>query len=110
MLLKDLTKVYISRAEEINDHGEYTKEWKFVSIAYLNLQQDLNELDRKASGEVDYEIIKARTEKSYAIEKGDGISLTNISKQEKIIPEYRVTEINKIGSTCLCRMELYNGD
>lgn len=110
MLLRDLTKVYVSRAKEKNDHGEYEKTWDFILTAYLNLQQDLNELDRKASGEVDYEIIKARTEKRYTIEKGDGISLIDISEQEKIIPEYRVTEINKIGSTYLYRLELYNGD
>ena len=36
MLLKDLTKVYVSRAEEINDHGEYSKTWKYISTAYLD--------------------------------------------------------------------------
>ena len=31
MLLRDLSKVWISRAEEKNDHGEYTKTWKYIS-------------------------------------------------------------------------------
>ena len=47
MLLRDLTKVYVSRAEETNDHGEYLKAWKYILTAYFNMQQDLNELDRK---------------------------------------------------------------
>ena len=49
MLLKDLTKVWISEYEKINDHGEPRKVWKYKGIAYLNLQQDLNELDRNLS-------------------------------------------------------------
>ena len=110
MLLRDLTKVYISRAEEANDHGEYTKVWKFVSTAFFNLQQDLNELDRKPSGEVDYGVIKARTKREYSIQKGDGISLKNVSTEREIVPDYRVTEINKIGNTYVYRLELYNGD
>ena len=51
MLLKDLTKVYLSRAEETKDHGESSKTWKYVSTAYLNLQQDINELDTKSTVE-----------------------------------------------------------
>ena len=109
MLLRDLKQVYVSRAEEINDHGEYTKTWKYISTAYLNLQQDVNELDRKSSGEVDYSIYKARTERTYDIQKGDGISLNDISKLEAFIPEYRVIDINQIGSTYMYRLEKYNG-
>ena len=109
MLLRDLKKVYISRAEEINDHGEYTKTWKYISTAYFNMQQDVNELDRKSSGEVDYSIYKARTERLYDIRKGDGVSLTNISKEDSFVPEYRVIDINQIGSTYMYRLEQYNG-
>lgn len=110
MLLRDLTKVFVSRAEEINDHGEYTKTWKYISTAYFNLQQDVNELDRNSTGEVDYSIYKARTQQIYDIRKGDGISLTDISKQNKFIPEYRVVDINKIGNTYMYRLEKYNGN
>lgn len=110
MLLRDLSKVWISRAEEKNDHGEYTKMWKYISTVYLNLQQDVNELDRKSTGEVDYSIYKARTQQKYDIQKGDGISLTDVSKGEEIIPEYRVMDINQIGSTFVYRLEKYNGN
>ena len=54
MLLRDLTKVYISEYEEIEDHGEIDKVWKYKGQAWLNMQQDVNELDRKSTGEVDY--------------------------------------------------------
>ena len=61
MLLRDLTKVYISKYEEIEDHGETEKKWKYKSIAWLNMQQDVNELDKKSTGEVDYSIYKGRS-------------------------------------------------
>ena len=109
MLLRDLTKVYVSRAEEINDHGEYEKTWKYISTAYFNMQQDVNELDRKSSGEVDYSIYKARTTQKYNIQKGDGISLQRISNTKEFIPDYRVIDINQIGSTYMYRLEKYNG-
>ena len=52
MLLRDLKKVYISRNNPTNNYGEYAPNWGYVGIAYLNIQQDINELDRKSSGEV----------------------------------------------------------
>ena len=45
MLLRDLTKVYISEYEDIEDHGEIDKVWKYKGQAWLNMQQDVNELD-----------------------------------------------------------------
>lgn len=105
MLLKDLNKVYISEYEETSDHGEVDKNWKYKGVAYLNLQQDVNELDRKSTGEVDYSIYKGRTDRIYNIEKGNGISFKDISKVEKFIPEYRVLDINKIGNTVTYRLE-----
>ena len=33
MLLRDLTKVYISEYEEIENHGEPDKVWKYKGIA-----------------------------------------------------------------------------
>jgi hypothetical protein len=111
MLLRDLTKVYISEYEEIEDHGETEKVWKFKPMskkkpyAYLNMQQDVNELDRKSTGEVDYSTYKGRTTKNYDIQKGNGISFEDISKLEKFIPEYRVLDKNKIGSTYVYRIE-----
>ena len=110
MLLKDLTKVWVSKYEELNNHGEDDKKWKYKSIAYLNLQQDLNELDRNSAGEVDYSIENARTDMDYDIQKGNGISLTDISKLDSFIPDYTVTDDPKIGNTTLYKLEKYNGD
>ncbi len=101
MLLRDLTKVYISEYEEIEDHGESEKVWKYKGIAWLNMQQDVNELDRKSTGEVDYSTYKARTTREYDIQKGNGISFEDVSKLEEFKPQYKVTDKNKIGSTYL---------
>lgn len=101
MLLRDLTKVYISKYEEIEDHGETEKKWKYKSMAWLNMQQDVNELDRKSTGEVDYSTYKARTTREYDIQKGNGISFEDVSKLEEFKPQYKVTDKNKIGSTYL---------
>lgn len=105
MLLRNLTKVWISEYEEINDHGESDKKWKYKGIAWLNLQQDINELDRKSTGEVDYSIYKGRTDKEYDILKGNGISLIDISEKNVFEPDYKVSDINKIGTTFTYRME-----
>ncbi len=136
MLLRDLTKVYISEYEEIENHGEPDKVWKFkgkglteedvnkmpvkdlnslkvyklakennFGVAYLNIQQDINELDRKSTGEVDYSRYKARTTRDYNIQKGDGISFEDISELEEFIPEYYVKDALKIGSTTLYILE-----
>lgn len=110
MLLRDLTKVWISRDSATNDYGEYTSNWQYIGTAFVNIQQDINELDRKSSGEVDYDRYKARATKDYGMKTGDGMSLTDISKEQTIIPEYRVIDVSKIGTTYLIRMEKYNGD
>lgn len=101
MLLRDLTKVYIAEYEEIEDHGETEKKWKYKGTAWLNMQQDVNELDRKSTGEVDYSTYKGRTTKDYDIKKGDGISFEDVSKLEELKPQYKVTDKNKIGNTYL---------
>ena len=101
MLLRDLTKVYISEYEEIEDHGEPEKKWKYKGVAWLNMQQDVNELDRKSTGEVDYSTYKARTTNEYDIQKGKGISFEDITKLKEFKPQYKVTDKNKIGNTYL---------
>lgn len=105
MLLRDLRTVYLYRNTPVNNYGEYSASWTSNGTAYLNIQQDLDELDRNASGLTDYGIWKARTTCTYDIQKGDGMSLT-----ETLIPEYRVLDIQKIGNTTVYRMEAYNGD
>ena len=92
MLLKDLTKVWVSEYETVNNHGEKSKVWKYKNFAFLNLQQDLNELDRNSTGEVDYSIENARTDMDYGI------------------PDYLVTDCPKVGKTTLYKLEKYNGD
>ena len=101
MLLRDLTKVYISEYEEIEDHGEPEKKWKYKGVAWLNMQQDVNELDRKSTGEVVYSTYKARTTNEYDIQKGNGISFEDITKLKEFKPQYKVTDKNKIGNTYL---------
>lgn len=116
MLLRDLTEVWASEYETVNDHGEKSKKWKFKKLstrtgtAFLNLQQDINELDRKPSGEVDYSIENARTTMNYDIQKGNGISLVDISNLESFVPDYTVTDNPKIGSTTLYKLKQYNGE
>lgn len=110
MLLKNLTKVWVSEYQKVNNHGEMKKVWKFKDVAYLNLQQDLNELDRNSAGEVDYSIENARTDMNYDIQKGNGISFTDISKLDTFVPDYLITECPKIGKTTLYKLEKNNGD
>lgn len=116
MLLKDLKEVWVAEYETINNHGEKKKIWRFKKLntttgtAFLNLQQDLNELDRNSSGEVDYSIENARTDIEYDIQKGNGISLTDISKLDNFVPDYLVTDCPKIGNTTLYKLEKYNGN
>lgn len=116
MLARDLTEVWISEYEEKNDHGEKNKIWKHKRLntlngtAFLNIQQDINELDRKSTGEVDYSIENARTDTDYDIKKGYGISLTDISNLKKFKPDFIVTDNPKIGKTTLYKLEKYNGE
>ena len=116
MLLRDLTEVWVSYYEEVKEHGEKSKKWYFKPLntktktAFLNLQQDINELDRNSAGNIDYSIENARTTINYEIQKGNGISLTDISKLEKFKPDYTVTDNPKIGNTTLYKLEKYNGD
>lgn len=110
MLLKDLTKVWISEYEEIKEHGEPSKQWKYKGIAWLNLQQDVNELDINSAGEVDYSIVNARTDMTYDIQKGNGISLTDISNNDSFVPNYTVSDCPKIGKTTLYKLKQYNGE
>lgn len=141
MLLRNLTKVWISEYESVNDHGEKRKKWKYKGrvltvgemnsfsvkqisemlikkmrdnndvdgVAWLNLQQDVNELDRKSTGEIDYSIENARTDRKYNIEKGNGISLMDITGVDDFVPNYTVTDCLKIGNTVVYKLEKYNG-
>ena len=116
MLLRDLTEVWISYYIEVKEHGEKSKKWMFKPLntknktAFLNLQHDVNELDRNSAGEIDYSIVNARTTTTYDIKKGNGISLTDISNKDDFKPDYTVTDNPKIGNTTLYKLEQYNGE
>ena len=113
--LNKLTKVWVCTPIRENIDGEYKPvAWNYKNISkngvYLNLQQDLNELDRNTAGKVDYDIQKARTTLNYNIEKGDGICLTDISKSNDIVPDYEVTDTPTIGNTHVFILKKYHGE
>jgi len=110
MLLRDLKKVWISEYTELKEYGEPRKVWKYKGIAWLNLQQDVNELDRNSAGEIDYSILNARATQKYNIEKGNGISLVDIKNKDNFIPDYEVSDSPQIGSTILFKLKQYNGE
>lgn len=110
MLLKNLSKVWVSEYTTQNHYGEKRKVWKYKGIACLNLQQDISLLDRNTAGVIDYSIVNARTDREYDIQKGNGISLSDISKSSNFVPDYTVTNNPKIGNTTLYKLEKYNGE
>ncbi len=116
MLLRDLKEVWVAYYEEVKEHGEKSKKWYYKPLntktktAFLNLQHDVNELDRNSAGEVDYSIVNGRTTIDYDIQKGNGISLTDISNLKEFKPDYTVTDNPKIGNATLYKLEKYNGD
>lgn len=116
MLVRDLTEVWISEYKKIDDHGEQNKIWTFkkqsteTKTAFLNIQDELNEEDEKTLGNVGYIIKKGITTMDYDIKKGNGISFSDISKSQAIIPEYIVTDVPKVGNTIIYKMEKYDGN
>jgi len=104
-LLKNLEKIYIYECVKTKVHGEYNKTWKLIDEQFINKQQDFNELDRNASGEIDYETIKLRTYKPMNIKKGYGISFKETTK-----PQYTVKSCPKIGNSVVYTCETYNGE
>ena len=109
MKIKNLTQIWISSPNRTNVDGEFTTTWTYKGTEQLNLQQDLNELDRNQMGEVDYSILKGRTDKVTIIEKGDGIYLNNVSSSTNPTPEYTVKGILQIGKTSVIRLNKYLG-
>lgn len=99
MKLKNLTQIWVCSPNRTNVDGEFTTIWKYKGTEHLNLQQDLNELDRNTMGEVDYSILKGRTDQDTSIEKGDGIYLNDVSSSTNPTPDYVVKGILQIGKT-----------
>ena len=109
MKLKDLTQIWICSPNRTNTNGEYVTSWDYQGTEHLNLQQDLNDLDRNTMGEVDYSILKGRTDKPTIIKKGDGIYLTDVSSSTNPKPKYTVKGILTIGKTSTITLNEYLG-
>jgi len=104
MKIINLTQIWICSPARTNNHGEYTTIWTYKGTEYLNLQQDLNELDRNSAGEIDYSIYKGRTDKSTTISKGDGIYFIDISAITNPKPDYIVKGVIVIGKSTAITM------
>jgi len=110
MKLGNLTKLWVCRPIKSNVNGEYTTVWNYIEVIYLNLQQDLNELDKNSAGEIDHTIYKGRTDKTINLLKGDGVCLTDISASTSILPDYTIKNCPKIGKTTVYTLNIYNGE
>lgn len=105
--LKNLSEILVYTPQRVKIDGEYYTQWIYKDKVYLNLQQDISELDRNSAGDIDYNIQKGRTRKELNIIKGDGIYIVKIINgiKEKIEdvnsknPEYILEKNPKIGRT-----------
>jgi hypothetical protein len=110
MRLKNLTQIWVAVPNTVKIDGEQYVEWTYKNTYYLNLQQDINELDRNSAGEIDYTITKGRTDQILDIDKGDGIYFNNISLSNPVpVPDLEVLNEPKIGKTTLYTFAKYNG-
>lgn len=115
MRLRNLKEMYIYTPEKKRVSGEYQTTWYYKDTEMLNPQQDIDELDRNSAGEIDYEIIKLRTDRDLNISKGDGISFTKLEVDEnKMVksgqPSYLVENKPSIGKTTLYTLITNNGE
>lgn len=113
MRLRDLTKCYIYSVTTTKSHGESSKKWTYKGEYDLNVQQDINELDKNQAGLIDYNIIKIRTDYDHDINKNDYISFSLLEEKDEyttIPPEYRVENKVKVGTTTTYTCNLYNGE
>lgn len=104
MKVVNLTQIWVCSPNRTNVKGEFTTVWEYKGTEYLNLQQDLNELDRNTAGEIDYSIYRGRTDSTSIISKGDGIYLTNVSSSINPTPTYIVKGTVKIGKSTTITM------
>ena len=116
MRIKNLVKIFVYSPIKVRTSGEYDTTWIYKGYEWINRQQDLDELDSNSAGDVDYEIIKLRTDKILNIEKGDGVSFEMLEVEEetkKVIsgkPSYLVENKPKIGKTTLYTLITNNGE
>jgi hypothetical protein len=107
--IKHLTQVWVCSPNRTNVDGEFTTIWTYKGTEYLNLQQDLNDLDRNQMGEVDYSVFKGRTDKTTIITKGDGIYLTDVSSSTNPIPNFTVKGLLTIGKASIITLNKFLG-
>ncbi len=105
-----MKRFYIYKPIYIEDDGSIQTKWQYVDKEYyLNKQEDINELDIRIVGNVDYNIIKLRTNKFYDIEKGYGIAKKKLEIDSNGFsltkPDYIVYASPKIGklTTFICK-------
>ena len=114
MKLKNLSDVYVYELHTTKQYGETSKKWTFKHKYRLNVQQDINELDRNAAGLINYDIIKIRTDYDVDIVKNDYISLSQLEldNEEYTIapPQYKVIASPKVGKCTTYKCEIYHGE
>lgn len=116
MRIKNLKPLYIYLPEKKRVSGEYDTTWFYKDKEWLNPQQDLDELNRNSAGVIDYEIIKLRIDKDVNINKGDGISFSELAideKTKKVVngkPSYIVENKSTIGKTTLFTLKTNTGE
>lgn len=113
MRLKNLIDVWVYSPKVVKTDGETSKKWAFKDKLRLNVQQDINELDRNTAGLIDYDKIKIRNDRDISIEKNDGISLNEIPIEDGYTlnsPQYIVISKTKVGKSVTCVCEINHGE
>lgn len=114
MKLINLVDCWIYKPETKKVDGENIKKWVYKDHKKLNVQQDVNELDRNSAGLIDYDRIKIRIDYEVSIEKNDGISLKELETDSDgytvEAPTYKVIAKPKIGRTTTYTCEIYHGE
>lgn len=109
MRIINLSNCFIYSPVVTKTDGEIIKKWKYKFTKKLNVQQDINELDKTPAGIIDYERIKIRYDKDVSIEKNDGISLEELKVKDNFTidkPKYVVVSKTKVGRniTFICEV------
>lgn len=113
MRLKNLVDVWVYSPKTTKKDGETRKKWAYKGKLKLNVQQDINELDRNSAGLIDYDKIKIRYDRDISIEKNDGVSLTEISIVDGYLiepPQYIVKSKTKVGKGLTLVCEINHGE
>ncbi len=115
MKLSNLRKCYIYEPIKTKIDGEISTKWKYKDEHLLNVQQDVNELDKNTAGYIDFEILKLRTDKKISINKNDGISFNwlNIDQDNYVTeskPSYTVAGYLRNGRCTTYTINIYHGE